>query len=215
MAFPFGTGFTNHNDESVGGGVGGSILVPIVPKVLEAYFSGMTGRGIGRYGASQLPDVTFNANGSLAPIQETMLLAGAIWHAFPGLNFYGYAGEEHQSPSLASHRLGRPIIGFGNPFFNNSGCDIELSTVCNNNVKLVRQIRAASGPTSTRVLGRLAGGLQYILTQKYGFQGIGGTGAGRKHLLHQPSLLSVLNEGRQPLWLIGPLAERPAGRPCY
>jgi hypothetical protein len=36
----------------------------------------MTGRGIGRYGASQLPDVTFNSDGSLAPIQETMLLAG-------------------------------------------------------------------------------------------------------------------------------------------
>jgi hypothetical protein len=29
-------------------------------------------------GASQLPDVTINADGSLAPIQETMLLAGVI-----------------------------------------------------------------------------------------------------------------------------------------
>jgi len=47
-AFPFGTPFQNHNNQTVGDGVGGSILVPIVPKVLEVQFSGMTGRGIGR-----------------------------------------------------------------------------------------------------------------------------------------------------------------------
>jgi hypothetical protein len=38
----------------------------------------MTGRGIGRYGTSQFPDVTYNADGSLSAIQETMLLAGAV-----------------------------------------------------------------------------------------------------------------------------------------
>ncbi|MGH6851564.1 MAG: hypothetical protein ACREDD_14160, partial [Methylocella sp.] len=89
---PFGAPIPNHNDQTVGDGVGGSILVPILPKVLEARFSGITGRGIGRYGASQLPDVTFNSDGSLAPIPETMLFAGLTWHALPGLDFYTYAG---------------------------------------------------------------------------------------------------------------------------
>jgi hypothetical protein len=180
--FPFGTGFTGRTDEVVSGGVGGSILVPIVPKVLEAYFSGLTGRGIGRYGASQLPDVTFNANGSLAPIQETMLLAGAIWHALPGLTIYAYAGQEQESASFGFTKLGtNPNVGFGNPFFNNSGCEIELSTVCSNNVKLVRQIAGGfwydiyKGP-----YGRLAGGLTYTFTQKYGFPGIGVAGNGVK-----------------------------------
>ncbi|MGB6325177.1 MAG: hypothetical protein WBG11_05225 [Methylocella sp.] len=41
--------------------------MPIIPKVLEAQFSGMTGHGIGRYGAAQLPDVTFNPNGKPLP----------------------------------------------------------------------------------------------------------------------------------------------------
>jgi len=183
VAFPFGTfgtAFTNRTDEVVSGGVGGSILVPIVPKVLDVQFSGLTGRGIGRYGASQLPDVTFNANGGLSPIQETTLLAGAIWHALPGLNFYAYAGEEYQNPSFGFTTLGaNHFVGFGNPFFNNSGCEIELSTVCSNNVKLVRQITGGfwddiyKGP-----YGRLAGGLQYSFTQKYGFNGIGVTGIG-------------------------------------
>ena len=93
---PFFTGLQNHNNTSTGEGVGGSILVPVLPKVLDVQFSGLTGRGIGRYGTSQLPDVTFNADGSLAPIQETMLLAGVVWHAFPEIDFYGYAGEEFQ-----------------------------------------------------------------------------------------------------------------------
>jgi hypothetical protein len=181
VAFPFGTfGSINNNVEVGGGGIGGSILVPIVPTVLEAYFSGITGRGIGRYGASQLPDVTFNTTGGLVPIQETMLLTGAIWHAIPGLNFYAYAGEEYESPNFGFTRLGaNPFVGFGNPFFNNSGCNIEGSTVCSNNVKLVRQVAVGfwddiyKGP-----FGRLAGGLNYTFTQKYGFNGIGVTGNG-------------------------------------
>ena len=169
-------GFINHNNNSTGGGVGGSILVPIIPKVLEAQFSGLTGRGIGRYGAAQLPDVSFNADGSLAPIQETMLLAGLIWHAMPGLDFYSYAGEEYENPKFGFTPLGTAnFVGWGNPAFNNSGCQIELSTVCAGNVKLVRQITGGfwddiyKGPW-----GRLTGGLQYSFTQKYALAGIGG-----------------------------------------
>jgi hypothetical protein len=178
--FPAGTAFVGQTDEVASGGVGGSILVPIVPTVLDVQFSGMTGRGIGRYGASQLPDVTFNANGSLDPIQETMLLAGGVWHALPGLNIYAYAGGEKENPSFSFTTLGaNHDIGFGNPFYNNSGCEIELSAVCSNNIKLVRQFTGGfwddiyKGP-----YGRLAGGLQYSFTQKYGFNGIGVAGNG-------------------------------------
>ncbi|MGH6837246.1 MAG: hypothetical protein ACREDT_00290 [Methylocella sp.] len=174
VILPGGGGF-NHNNNSTGGGVGGSILVPIIPKMLEAQFSGLTGRGIGRYGAAQLPDVTFNPDGSLTPIQETMLLAGLIWHAMPGLDFYSYAGEEYENPKFGFTPLGTVhFVGWGSPFFNNSGCEIELSTICSGNVKLVRQITGGfwddiyKGPW-----GRLTGGLQYSFTQKYGFEGLG------------------------------------------
>ena len=167
--------FINHNNNSTGGGVGGSILVPIIPKVLEAQFSGITGRGIGRYGAAQLPDVTFNANGSLDPIPETMFLAGLIWHAWPGLDIYSYAGEEYQRPSYGYTPFGTAnFVGYGNPFFNNSGCEVELSTVCSGNTKMIRQITGGfwqdiyKGP-----FGRLTGGLQYSFTEKYAFAGRG------------------------------------------
>jgi hypothetical protein len=65
--FPYGTGLQNHNNTSTGEGVGGSILIPVIPTVFDIQFSGLTGRGIGRYGSGQLPDVTYNADGSLAP----------------------------------------------------------------------------------------------------------------------------------------------------
>jgi hypothetical protein len=186
VIFPFGTFgpvIPNHNNEVAGGGVGGSILVPIVPKVLEARFSGLTGRGIGRYGASQLADVTFNSDGSLAPIQETMLLAGLTWHAIPGLDFYTYAGEEVQGAKFGfSIPKGNTPFGLGNPAFVNTGCDIEFfgtgagASACTGNTRLVRQITGGfwddiyKGP-----FGRLAGGLQYSFTQKFAFAGIGGT----------------------------------------
>jgi hypothetical protein len=176
--------FINHTNNSTGGGVGGSILVPLIPKVLEAQFSGITGRGIGRYGAAQLPDVTFNANGSLQAIPETMFLAGLIWHAWPGLDFYTYAGEEYESPSFGYTKFGTAnFIGYGNPFFNNSGCEVELSTVCSGNTKMVRQITGGfwqdiyKGP-----FGRLTGGLQYSYTEKYAFAGEGFSPKADEHM---------------------------------
>ncbi len=177
VVLPAGTsGFINRNNNSAGGGVGGSILVPVIPKTLEAQFSGITGRGIGRYGAGQLADVTFRPDGSLAPNQETMFLAGLIWHAWPGLDLYAYAGEEYESQNFGYTPLGTAhFVGLGNPEFVNSGCAVELSTACSGNVREVQSITGGfwqdifKGP-----FGRLTGGLEYMYVKKYGFQGIGG-----------------------------------------
>jgi hypothetical protein len=186
--FPYGTGLQNHNNTSTGEGVGGSILIPVIPKVFDIQFSGLTGRGIGRYGSGQLPDVTFNADGSLAPIGETMLLAGGVWHMFPELDIYGYAGQESQGSKwgFSTPSTGHTAFGWGNPYFINTGCNIEDlggaagagggGFACTGNTSLVRQATVGfwdniyKGP-----FGRLAGGLQYSFTQKYDFGGIGGS----------------------------------------
>lgn len=171
-----GTSFINHNNNSVGYGVGGSILVPIIPKMLEAQFSGTTGRGIGRYGAGQLADVTFRPDGSLTANPETMFLAGLILHAWPGLDLYAYAGQEYESRNFGFTPLGtNNFVGLGNPAFVNSGCAVELSTLCSGNVREVKSITGGfwqdiyKGP-----FGRLTGGAEYMYVKKYGFQGIGG-----------------------------------------
>ena len=74
-------------------------------------------------------------------------------------------------------------FGWGNPFFINTGCNIEDlggaagagggGFACTGNASLVRQATVGfwdniyKGP-----FGRLAGGLQYSFTQKYDFGGI-------------------------------------------
>jgi len=164
---------TNHNNNTTGGGVGGSILVPVIAKVLEAQFSGVTGYGIGRYGASQLADVTYNANGSLSAIKEYMLLAGLVYHPWTGLDIYAYAGEESEKPDYGWTPYGG-FIGLGNPAYNNSGCTIELSTVCSGNLQKVEAITGGfwqdlyKGP-----FGRLTGGLEYMFAKKFAFEGFG------------------------------------------
>jgi len=181
-----GTSFINHNNNSVGYGVGGSILVPVIPKMLEAQFSGITGRGIGRYGAAQLADVTFRPDGSLAAIPETMFLAGLVLHAWPGLDVYAYAGEEFENRNFGFTPLGtNNFIGLGNPEFNNSGCAVELSTLCSGNVREVQSITGGfwqdvyKGP-----FGRLTGGLEYMYAKKYGFQGIGGEPSRQENMFY-------------------------------
>jgi hypothetical protein len=171
--------YVNHNNNTQGGGVGGSILVPVIPKMLEAQFSAITGHGIGRYGAAQLADVTFNPDGSLSPIQETMFLAGLVGHPWPGLDIYVYAGEEFESATFGWSPLGHSLAtgfygftGYGNPFFNSSGCDIELNTTCSGNVQKVESITGGfwqdiyKGP-----FGRLTGGIEYMFAKKYAFPG--------------------------------------------
>jgi hypothetical protein len=39
---------------SFGSGVGGSVLLPVIPRYLEVQAGGTYGRGIGRYGPGQL-----------------------------------------------------------------------------------------------------------------------------------------------------------------
>ncbi|WP_156971001.1 hypothetical protein [Beijerinckia mobilis] len=159
-----------------GWGGGGGIIVPAIPKTLDLQFSGFAGRGIGRYGASGLPDVAIQANGTLTANPEVMLLAGAILHATPTLDFYVYAGQEQQlSPRYSFSSNGTPY-GIGNPLYNNSGCNIVGSSLCSNQTSSMRSLAAGFWDNFySGSFGRLQGGVQYSYTQRTGYAGIGGT----------------------------------------
>ncbi|VTZ49009.1 conserved exported hypothetical protein [Methylocella tundrae] len=177
----------NHNQDVASGAFGGSLLVPIIPKQLEFQFSGLTGRGIGRYGTSQLPDVTFNSSGYITPLQETMLFGGLIWHAMPELDLYTYAGEEITNASyntVTTAGGGKLAYGYGNPLYTNAGCTIAGSTVCVGNVALVRQITGGFWDKIYQGdFGQLRVGMQYSFTQKYSFPGIGGTAKAQENIV--------------------------------
>jgi hypothetical protein len=166
------------NHDVFGGGFGGGIVAELWPKIVDVQFSGLTGNGIGRYGTSGLPDVTYNAtNGALTPIPETQLLAGIIVHPLPGLDIYGYAGEEFQGakyvPGSASG------FGVGNPATIAAGCVSEFSTAaCATQTKSVQEITVGFWDTIYKGdFGMLRAGFQYADIQRNGFAGAATTAA--------------------------------------
>jgi hypothetical protein len=120
------TGRTWAQKTTSGWGVGGSVLLPVVPKVLDVQGSVLTGQGISRYGSSQLPDVVFGPQGQLVPLQATHVFLGAVLHPLEGLDVYAYAGQEQVNAH--SWTIGALQGGYGNPGFFDGGCLIEVTT---------------------------------------------------------------------------------------
>jgi hypothetical protein len=152
-----------------GGGVGGSATGSIARLRLDLQASVLSGRGIGRYGSAQLPDVVLAPDGGVAPIRQTMLLAGTVWHATPSLDLYAFAGEERQQPRFFNDSTGR--YGLGNPSatFTPASCSTE-GAACAPNIRRARQLavgawrQAYKGP-----YGQVRLGLEYSHTQLVGF----------------------------------------------
>ncbi len=92
-------------------GIGFGAIIPIVDKTLEFSLSGLSGKGMGRYGTTQLVDATYNADGSINPVKSTQLLAGFLWHADPKWDIYGNYGIEKVSSTTFTS--GATTYGFG------------------------------------------------------------------------------------------------------
>ena len=116
-----------------GWGVGGSVLLPVIPIFLDLQGSVLTGEGLGRYGSSQLADVTIGPDGTLKPLQTTQVLLGFVGHPWIGLDLYGYAGQEQVNTNFWNQPSGKGFVGagpggYGNPAYLNGGCFNENTT---------------------------------------------------------------------------------------
>jgi hypothetical protein len=114
------------NNNSTGGGIGGSAQLPVIPKLLDVTISGLDGSGVGRYGTAQLPDLTYDNLGKLHPLSGYSVMVGVIGHPTPVLDIYGYGGQEHVN-SWSTVVAGKGY-GYGSPLTNNAGCTIEGGT---------------------------------------------------------------------------------------
>ncbi|HZV09005.1 MAG TPA: hypothetical protein VFF94_04585, partial [Novosphingobium sp.] len=150
-----------YNINRAGYGFGGGAVFQAVPGKLDLQFSGIVGKGIGRYGSAQLGDVTFDANGMIHPVGEFMLLGGATFHATKRLDLYLFAGKEQETGySFAS--------GYGNASStaNNAGCFIEGGT-CSGNTRRVQQLTTGFwNKLYSGSFGHAQVGLQYAYTQR-------------------------------------------------
>jgi hypothetical protein len=96
---PFSTSLTPstagaYNNNSVGGGVGGSATFSPAKKAdigLKAFY----GDGTGRYGSTQLADATLRPDGTMALVHGAQWLGRIEWHATPKLDVYAYVGGEY------------------------------------------------------------------------------------------------------------------------
>jgi hypothetical protein len=172
-----------------GWGVGGSALLPAIPKYLDLQGSVMAGQGTGRYGSSQLADVTIAPDGSLQPLQTLQFLVGAIAHPVDGLDVYAYYGQEEVRANFWT--IAGTQGGYGNPNFVNNGClnenlgsgpagfnDAIAGTTCTANVQRTQEFTIGFWQNIYKGdVGRFTFGAQYEYVRLQAFPGLA-TGAG-------------------------------------
>lgn len=176
--------FVNHSTSGGGGGVAG--LIKLVPGLFDLQFDTLFGSGIGRYGSGQLSDTTYNANGTLHPLNENMEMVGGTLHATHDFDIYVFAGRESEDRST----FGTTTGGYGNPNDLIGGCDsynaqvsptpnpmgIAYNDSCKDNVKTVSQINIGFwDKLYNGDYGSVRFGVQYSYTHLTAFQGIEGT----------------------------------------
>jgi len=166
-----------------GWGVGGSALVPAIPKYLDLQGSVMVGQGTGRYGSSQLADVTIGPDGSLKPLQSLHFLVGGVAHPWQGLDIYAYYGQEELKANFWT--IGATQGGYGNPAFANGGClnenllggpagfnDAIPGTTCTANVQRTQEFTIGFWQNIYKGdVGRFTFGAQYELVKLTAFPG--------------------------------------------
>ena len=119
-----------YNSSKSGGGFGANARWTFFDKHIVFGLHGFGGSGIGRYGATQLSDVTINYDGTLRLIKNLQGLATLEWRG-KKLDVYSYVGSEYAGRTysydpLQSITTSTPVyVGYGAPQFNNSGCYTE------------------------------------------------------------------------------------------
>jgi hypothetical protein len=165
-----------------GDGFGVGLLAPLVPGWVDLRVSGLAGKGVGRYGSSQFPDVTFDSTGTLRPIREILAMGGLTVHATRRLDLYLLAGEEkasRQSDDLTTDPGPPPTIvpyGYGNPLYSNTGCASTTATdACIANPRVIEQGTAGFWyEPYGGDYGAVRLGVQFSHTEIKAFAGAGG-----------------------------------------
>ena len=168
-----GTPGTGRNYQATGAGIGGGMILPLVPQMLDFQVSGLFGQGVGRYGSAQLPDATFDANGKITPLVGYSVMGGFVGHPIPSVDIYAYGGAEGVQRKWNS--VGTINAGYGNPNVGLAGCSVELSGCAAVSSTIAEGTlggwwRVVKGDYGTMQLGA-----QYEYIDRTAFSGVGAT----------------------------------------
>ncbi|MGD1214127.1 MAG: hypothetical protein ABR861_03990 [Terriglobales bacterium] len=118
-----------YNASKEGGGFGANARWTFAHKHVVFGLHGFGGSGVGRYGASQLSDLSIHADGTIHLIKGLQGLTSLEWHG-KKLDLYAYTGAEYAARTYDFDRLGNKgagqYVGYGSPYFSNAGCSTEL-----------------------------------------------------------------------------------------
>jgi hypothetical protein len=169
-----------YNDSTLGGGIGGSGRIALAQKRLTIGLKGLYGMGTGRYGDSQIADITLHPDGQIAPLRNFSALSTVEGNVTKRLSLYFNYGGDY----VYRRYFGK--VGYGSPLTNMSGCTTEpvpsasftpaTPSNCGGNNKDVQEFTSGywynfyNGPK-----GRLRMGMQYSYIERNLWSGAGGT----------------------------------------
>jgi hypothetical protein len=162
----------NHN--TTGQGIGGGMILPIIPKMLDFQVSGLIGQGVGRYGTSQLADATFGATGGIKPLSAYSIMGGFVGHPIPTVDIYAYGGAEGAGDK--PYGTGTTVAGYGNPRANLAGCSVELGSCSAVTSSIVEATIGGWWRVIKSAYGTAQIGLQYEWVDRFAYSGLGGRG---------------------------------------
>ena len=117
-----------YNASKEGGGFGANARWTFAHKHVVFGLHGFGGSGVGRYGASQLSDLSIHADGTIHLIKGLQGLTTLEWHG-KKLDLYSYVGAEYAGRSYDFDPLGDKgagqFVGYGAPAFSNASCYTE------------------------------------------------------------------------------------------
>jgi hypothetical protein len=111
------------NSTAGGVGWGANARWLFAQKKVETALHFLGGNGVGRYGSSGLPDLTVNGDGVLHPLRSYQALAELDLH-LKKWDWYFDGGGEYVGNWSSLLSNGKPV-GYGAPYFVNSGCGTE------------------------------------------------------------------------------------------
>jgi hypothetical protein len=112
------------NSTKDGGGFGANARWSFAHKHIDFGLHGFGGSGVGRYGTGGLPDLSVRANGGIDLIRSLQGLATLEYHGSKA-DVYFNAGAEYASRAAGYDPVTKKYVGYGSPFFSNSGCYTE------------------------------------------------------------------------------------------
>ena len=171
-----------YNYNQLGDGFGAAASWNLTKKI-DLSLNGLVGKGVGRYGTSQLPDVTVRPNGTLAPLLGGQGLATLDVTISPRWKLYAYGGDEYAGRKSFVNASGAGV-GYGSPLNNNTGCNTEMApsssttpaaSTCNADTRSLYQgVVGFWYKPYVGEMGRMQYGLEYSYTRRSAWSGSGG-----------------------------------------